>query len=295
LGIDFYCEDGRQPSKCPIMQGDNNAFSFDDETGEWICVTCGSVIGTDNTIVENEMFDEEEPGVFAPNDDVNFVGEGDKGIAADFSPTKQLEVERLRKYEIILDIANEYDFEFVKKLSEDRLNHHIVARLRQLENAGVKGFGGGRNLPIIPKLLAVMVSEVGYEPEGLIEDKRFNPPWGIKRGNFNKLLEQIERNTNEYKDPTFEIALTNLGHSLDISDDIIKEILEDWETQGLHNQVTDPTAKAAAWLFLSGKKRDLKITKKRLVAIPSVSRAKMNTAIESYQKQLSKLNDPKII
>lgn len=286
LGLDFECEDDREASNCPPMQGDLNAIKFHDESSSWYCVECGATLSFDNVVNENEMFDEEEPGQFGANNEVVNIPPSDKGIGAD-DPKAQATNRRIRAYQEILEIAAKYDYKFVQKMAEAGFDYEMVRKLEKLEAAKVEGFEGGQ---INPKLLAIMVFEYGEEPNGLINDPRLKRG-GIKRKDFDNLLEQLGRHNKTYIDPTFESAMKNLGKALDISSDKIDVIIEDWEQRNLYNSEISPIAKAAAWLFLTQKQHGLKrITKKDLIAIPPVTRNAMNNAIKSYQDQISKLN-----
>ena len=286
LGLDFECKDDREASKCPPMQGDLNSIKFHNESSSWYCDECGATLSFDNVINENEMFDEEEPGQFGANNEVINMAPSDKGIGKD-DPKAQATNRRIRAYQEILEIAAKYDYKFVQKMAEEGFDYEMVRKLEKLEAAKVRGFGSGQ---VKPKLLAVMIFEYGEEPNGLISDPRLKRG-GIKRKDFDDLIEQLQRHNKVYIDPTFESAMKNLGKALDIPSDKIDAIIEDWEQRNLYNSEIDPIAKAAAWLFLTHRQHELKrITKKDLIAIPPVSRNKLNNAIKSYQEQISKLN-----
>ena len=280
VGRFFECKDDPPLplSKCPSWTRMNSGPVFDDTTGEWSCPLCYALVGRDNEEGE-ELFDDDEEAAF--DNDEDYTAEGDR--IQDQTDEEKLRVTRYRAIEEIVDTLSGINPKFATYLSTQQYN--IVDQLRVLEEARETLFEAGTGRGVKPKIiaLAIFMSNTTLPTQQL-------RLLGIRQNAVDsrlKILRALSNNDSELSPMSEKIYF--VGKSVGLSKPILDIMIEQYEEIGLlPNIEPNWSVRAAAWIYLSAKKSNIKgITKTKLVSnVVAVSKNPLDRAVNSYKMNL---------
>lgn len=255
-------------------------ISLNDETGEWVCPLCYSVVKQESGD-DDELFDDDEDEEEAFDNDEVFVAEGDKLIQQ--TPEEKALITRRAVLEnIVFNLAG-----INNKLATymDRNIFYIVERVRFRELSDDPAFSGK---VILPKILAVAL----HESKIPLSDKDIRAIGGNP-----SIVRQIVRSLKStVEEPSSEInkKMLYVGKAVGLSEAIVEIMIEQYATAGEPpNRVADKYTRAAAWIYLKSKQSNIKgITKTKLKNVPGVKKNALDRAVESYKQFLENGNKP---
>ena len=255
-------------------------ISLNNETGEWVCPLCYSIVKQESG-EDDDLFDDDEDEEEAFDNDEVFVAEGDK-LIQQTSEEKALITRRATVENIVFKLAG-----INNKLASymDKNIFYIVDQVRFRELSGDPAFSGK---VVLPKILAVAL----HESKIPLSDK------GIRTigGNPNKVRAIMKSLETTVEDPgsTMSKKMLYVGKAVGMSEAIIEIMIEQYATAGQPpNRVSDEYTRAAAWLYLKSKQANIKgITKTKLKLVPGVKKNALDRAVESYKLFLENGNKP---
>lgn len=283
LGKYFECmDDPPQPdSGCPALSNYMGGIGLDNESGEWVCPLCFSVVQVEQDDGD-QMFDDDEDDGEAFENDGTFTAEGDRLIT--YTEEEQKRVERVRQVEKAVFKLGGINNRFAAYLEENM--YYIVDEVRVREAASEPAFSGKL---LLPKIIAVALHRSKLPlPEAHMRQAGINP--ALVRPML-KALSDIS--PSEDYNP-FSNQVQYIGNGIGISTPILKVMIEQYEQVGSPpNRVADIATRAAAWIYIKSKDSGIKgVTKSKLKKVPGVKSNALDRAIESYEQVLENRNKP---
>ena len=255
-------------------------ISLNDETGEWVCPLCYSIVKQESG-EDDDLFDDDEDEEEAFDNDEVFVAEGDK-LIQQTSEEKALITRRATVENIVFKLAG-----IDNKLASymDRNIFYIVDQVRFRELSGDPAFSGK---VLLPKILAVAL----HESKIPLSDRNIRAIGGnptIVRQILRSLTTSVEKVDSEINK-----KMLYVGKSVGLSEAVIEIMIEQYAIAGQPpNRVGDEYTRAAAWIYLKSKQSKLKgITKSKLKSVPGVKKNALDRAVESYKLFLENGNKP---
>ncbi len=279
LGPEFACKADPPFPDCPCF---TEGPALNQDTGQYTCVACLSVVGGD-TEQNVELFDDDEEDDMAMGSSTEYIPEGDK--IQDWSPDHSKRIDRERHLTELTDLLVDLDRPLAIYLAEHPTE--IIDELRRLEEAGHEMFKEGK--AIKPKLIAVAshFRQIPPSRDALLALK-------MKPSTIYNMVKVLDQLNKPHLDAGLDMEFHTVGRVLNIPKLIVKQAIDDWETQRPVTREPNKRARVVAWLFVVARKAGSGITKKEALALTGVKRNSFNRAIKSYEDHFSNLNGAKV-
>ena len=284
----FTCLDDRDDEDCGVFR---NETKTDNRTGDIICMLCGLTVGTDKEDEEASAggADEEETS------DEDYTDDGDENTVKDRedmdnewdAAKKKLEAEKeaLRKLAILLINTNSTPSQNFGNSINTKFNE-VLATHKTLVDRNFYGPRMYKKKMMLSSSLIHFTSQEKYKV-----DKEVILMAGEDPNQIRPIILEGMRKLKGLEEGPIQSWMKIYGESASIPQNIIEQAIDYFREAEPKMVVGDDQLKALAWLYLTCRTVDHKVTMKKLQTISDRSRQSIGRLVKAYSIYFEDSND----